>query len=206
MQGRLHDALAEQFGRDRVFMDIHTMPAGVDFADQISMADRTLGCSARSDRARTMAHGHSSWRTPGDSTILQISCAFEIEAALQRDMLVIPILVQGAKMPLASELPSSLSATGRRNALELSDGRWSADVAKLVEALATLPGGRLTSEGSAQRHRHPAAKILGQRGDRRCAPGARSQDHHDRCAAASRSQQFPTSRSIPRRKQALTDR
>jgi hypothetical protein len=38
----------------------------------------------------------------------------EIEAALQRNVRVIPILVDGATMPRADELPSSLVRIGAR--------------------------------------------------------------------------------------------
>jgi hypothetical protein len=44
----------------------------------------------------------------------------EIEAALARNVRVIPILVEGARMPRAVELPASLAGLVRRQALELS--------------------------------------------------------------------------------------
>ena len=31
MAGRLHDRLAQSFGRDKLFMDVDHIPAGVDF-------------------------------------------------------------------------------------------------------------------------------------------------------------------------------
>lgn len=57
----------------------------------------------------------------------------EIEAGLrQADVRVVPVLVQGAAMPSADELPGSLAGFARRHALELSDARWRYDVDRLV--------------------------------------------------------------------------
>src|SRR5215217_6032092 len=38
--------------------------------------------------------------------------------------LVVPVLVEGAPMPRAADLPEELAALASRNALELSDARW----------------------------------------------------------------------------------
>jgi len=48
---------------------------------------------------------------------------------------VIPLLVGGARMPSADELPESVRPLSRRNALELSDLRWRHDVGRLVGTL-----------------------------------------------------------------------
>jgi hypothetical protein len=50
-------------------------------------------------------------------------------------VLVIPVLVQGAVMPSAAELPTPLARLARRNAIELSDARWDCDADRLIRAL-----------------------------------------------------------------------
>jgi hypothetical protein len=55
--------------------------------------------------------------------------------ALRRNVPVMPVLVQGALMPTADELPEDLKALARRQAIELSDSRWETDVARLEEAM-----------------------------------------------------------------------
>ena len=50
-------------------------------------------------------------------------------------MLVIPVLVQGAKMPRRDYLPEPLQALADKNAHEMSDSRWDHDVDKLVTVL-----------------------------------------------------------------------
>ena len=61
----------------------------------------------------------------------------EIQAALERKIRVVPILVQGAMMPRREDLPEQLHGLVRRHALELSDTRWSFDVTRLIEGIQT---------------------------------------------------------------------
>ncbi|HXU07913.1 MAG TPA: hypothetical protein VN743_02875, partial [Blastocatellia bacterium] len=61
--------------------------------------------------------------------------SLEISVALNRGIRVIPVLVQGASMPRSQDLPESLAKLSRRNALELSDSRWSYDVNRLIQVL-----------------------------------------------------------------------
>jgi hypothetical protein len=59
----------------------------------------------------------------------------EIEAALARNVLVVPILVAGAKMPSAGDLPPSIAGLVRRQALELSPNRFDTDLSRLLKVL-----------------------------------------------------------------------
>jgi hypothetical protein len=59
----------------------------------------------------------------------------EIVAALQRNIRVIPVLVDGARMPGRHDLPEALAPLSRRNAIELSETRFHADVNRLIEAI-----------------------------------------------------------------------
>ena len=62
----------------------------------------------------------------------------EVAAALRRNIPVIPVLVDGASMPAAQDLPADLEALAWRNAVELRHARWDADVQMLVDALRKL--------------------------------------------------------------------
>jgi hypothetical protein len=65
----------------------------------------------------------------------------EIEAAIKRNVRIIPILVDGARMPRAEELPPSLANLARRQALELSPSRFDFDTSRLLKVLdRTLTG------------------------------------------------------------------
>lgn len=59
----------------------------------------------------------------------------EIVAALDRNIRVIPVLVQGANMPGPQDLPDDLSKLSRRQAFELSNRRWKHDVDQLIEVM-----------------------------------------------------------------------
>jgi hypothetical protein len=59
----------------------------------------------------------------------------EVEAALRRDIRVIPILVEGASMPLRQELPESLSALAHRNALTVRHESFRYDAERLMTAI-----------------------------------------------------------------------
>jgi hypothetical protein len=94
----------------------------------------------------------------------------ELAAALARGGLrVIPVLVEGATMPRAEDLPNDLKPLARRNARELSHARWEYDAGRLVEAaqrsaaapapLPPRPGGAATP-AAAGRRRLPAARRI----------------------------------------------
>ena len=59
----------------------------------------------------------------------------EIATALERDIRVIPVLVQGAQMPRATDLPEDLMELAHRNALEVSDARFRTDIDQLIKSL-----------------------------------------------------------------------
>ena len=62
----------------------------------------------------------------------------EIAAGLKSGKTVLPVLLGGATMPVEKDLPPSISALARRQAMTLSDAGWAADVARLVAALEPL--------------------------------------------------------------------
>jgi len=130
--GRLHKQLADHFGRDQVFRDINTIKLGSDFGERI---DSFVGsCDA------LVAVIGNDWLSEDDTGRRRIDqprdwVRQEIASALDRDILVIPVLVETAKMPPETALPTSLRKLARRNALDLSDARWDHEVETLIEAL-----------------------------------------------------------------------
>jgi len=130
--GRLDNHLADHFGRDQVFIDINTMKLGADFADTI---DTFVGsCDALvavigNDWLSDDGEGRRRIDQPAD-WVRQ-----EIASALERDVLVVPVLVETARMPSEVELPLSLRKLARRNALDLSAARWTYEVERLIEVL-----------------------------------------------------------------------
>jgi hypothetical protein len=129
--GRLFDRLNARFA-GRVFMDIEMEP-GVDFVDVL---EREVG----SCQVLIVIIGHE-WLSVKDAAGRRRLdnpadyVRLEVAMALQRKIRVIPVLVQGAAVPRAEELPPDLAMLARRNAIELSDVRWAFDVDRLVQVI-----------------------------------------------------------------------
>jgi len=131
--GRLQGDLSRRYSEEHVFRDVE-IPPGADFGEYItSLVDKCnvvlaiIGPSWLDARDR---EGERRIDDPDDWVRL------EIERALARDGVeVIPVLVDGARLPPREELPESLLALRRRNAFELSDRRWDYDVAQLGQHL-----------------------------------------------------------------------
>jgi len=130
--GRLYDKLSEHFGADRVFMDL-TMEPGVDFAETINEAVGECGALVAliGDEWTTVTDASGRRRIDDPADVHRL----EIEAALDRQVLLIPALVQDAEMPTVDDLPDALDPLVRRHAVELSDQRWDYDVNRLIGVL-----------------------------------------------------------------------
>ena len=130
--GRLYDKLSEHFGADRVFMDL-TMEPGVDFAETINDAVGACGALVAliGDEWTTVTDASGRRRIDDPADVHRL----EIEAALDRQVLLIPALVQDAEMPTVDDLPDALDPLVRRHAVELSDQRWDYDVNRLIGVL-----------------------------------------------------------------------
>jgi hypothetical protein len=114
--GRVHDRLRSEFGREALFMDVDTVRLRMDFVEVIS--EQVAECDA------LLAVIGPNWLNARDeegSRRLDDPNAFpriEIAAALERDIPVIPILVDGTKIPRADQLPKELKGLAHCNALE----------------------------------------------------------------------------------------
>ena len=131
--GWLYDRLVDHLGRDQVFKDIDSIQLGDDFVEVIRRAvgscDVLLALIGDVWLTVTDEDGRRRLDNPDDFVRL------EIEAALARNVRVIPILVEGARMPKAEQLPPSLGALVRRQALELSPSRFDSDTSRLLRVL-----------------------------------------------------------------------
>jgi hypothetical protein len=131
--GWLYDRLTGHFGSGQVFKDVDSIQLGDDFVEVINRAvgscDVLLALIGNEWPTMTDEHGRRRLDNPDDFVRL------EIEAALSRGVLLIPVLVDGARMPHADELPASLAALVRRQALELSPARFDFDTSRLLKVL-----------------------------------------------------------------------
>lgn len=136
--GWLFDRLVEHFGSVQVFKDVDSIELGDDFVEVITTAvascDVLLALIGGDWVSITDDQGNRRLDNPEDFVRL------EIEAALARNVLVIPILVEGAMIPRPDELPASLGALVRHQALELSPSRFDFDTNRLVSLLNKVLG------------------------------------------------------------------
>lgn len=131
--GWIFDRLAAHFGKDQVFKDVDSIKPGDDFAEIIAEAVGRCAVLLALIGERwisiTDKSGHRRLDDPRDFVRV------EIEAALSRGVRVIPILVGGAQMPDESELPPSMTALGRRQALSVDPFDFDSDTGKLLRFL-----------------------------------------------------------------------
>ena len=130
--GWLYDRLAEHFD-GQVFKDIDSIELGDDWVQAITeaVASCDVMLALIGDEWLTITDETGRRRLDDPSDFVRL----EIETALERDVRVIPILVDGAQMPRAAELPAGLSTLVRRQALELSPARFDFDTSRLLEVL-----------------------------------------------------------------------
>ena len=81
--------------------------------------------------------------------------AVEIAAALARKIHVVPVLVDGAHMPRASELPKSLKPLARSQAVEVHQNYFDEDVETLVETVREALSGGSVGQRSRRRPAMP---------------------------------------------------
>src|SRR5262245_9602508 len=144
--GRLFDRLRDHFGAAQVFRDIDRLKAGDDFVEALARAvdscDVFILVIGRDWLEARNERGERRLDDPHDFIRL------EVETALRRKVLVLPVLVEGAAMPEPSQLPDALASLARRQAIELSEHRWDFDVQELLRAIEDATGGK----GSGRKH------------------------------------------------------
>ena len=131
--GRLYDRLTARFGEGQVFIDIDQIAPGEDFVEAINSKIAACDVVIVSIGPDWLAATDSSGRRRLDDS--EDFVRMEIVAALERKIRVIPVLVGGARMPTKQDLPEALAPLARRNAIELSETRFHADVNRLIEAI-----------------------------------------------------------------------
>ncbi len=135
--GRIYDRLIQEFGRNAVFKDVDSIPLGTNFKQHIDsviqrcdvviaiIGDNWSGIDKETNKSRLAE--------PRDFVRL------ELEAALKRNIPVIPLLVNNAYMPSEESLPPSLIELTSRNGMPIGhDPRFHPDVDHLIKKLKQL--------------------------------------------------------------------
>jgi TIR domain len=129
--GRLAEDLRARYGDEQVFIDVDSIEGGVDFEKRIEHAldvadvafvligDEWLG---RRDGAPPRIQDPDDWVRREVSTMLRRS-----------DVVVVPVLVEGAPLPSADDLPPDLARLPRLQTSDLSTRGWSYQLPALCE-------------------------------------------------------------------------
>ena len=137
---RIYDWLVPEFGPDNVFKDVDAIPLGRDFRrilqDAVARCDVLLVVIGPRWLGETDAAGRRRVDNPGDWVRI------EIETALERDIPVIPLLVDGASFPRGEDLPPSLQVLVYRHGTPVRpDPDFRPDMGRVIKALRkTEPG------------------------------------------------------------------
>jgi hypothetical protein len=131
--GRLSDVLSHRFSEQAVFMDVDAIRPGRDF--RVAIEESIQGCAVL-----LVVIGPDWLEARGTTGQRRLNEAndyvrLEIAAALGRDIPVIPVLIRGARMPVAEELPKEISELAYRNGVTLTHSRWKSDLQVLIQAL-----------------------------------------------------------------------
>ena len=131
--GRLADDLTRILG-NCVFMDVSDIAPGADF--ERVLHDELASCGA------VLAVIGARWKEAFDAprqgkdyVLLELA-----QALAHEGVQVVPVLVQGAILPPAGDLPADLQALGGRQAAVIRDDRWKDDVAHLARELRVVLG------------------------------------------------------------------
>jgi TIR domain/Sel1 repeat len=131
--GRLYDHLQSHFPNNQIFMDVDSLKAGVDFVqtieEKVGACDVLVAVIGKLWLSAADKEGRRRLDNPEDFVRV------EVGTALKRGVRVIPVLVEGALMPPASQLPEDLKPLARRNALSVSHDRFRADSERLIDSV-----------------------------------------------------------------------
>jgi negative regulator of sigma E activity len=135
--GRLSDQLTARFGARDVFQDVRTVVPGHDFTVQVEQAIEASGVVLVLIGPRWLRTAPGDARTRLDDPADYVRR--EVATALATGAAVVPVLVDGARLPSTDDLPTDVQPLLRRQAFELRDESWHDDVQRLVRALEGEP-------------------------------------------------------------------
>jgi hypothetical protein len=140
LAGRIKDRLEALLPAWDVFMDVASVEPGADFHRAID--ERVLQSSVVIVLIGTRWAGDDGTRIRDAADLVR----HEVKLSLANGVRIIPVLVNGARMP--DKLPDDIAALTRRNAIELRHARFDDDFTNLATAIA---GADLGASGRGRR-------------------------------------------------------
>jgi hypothetical protein len=128
----LFERLRQHFGQGTVFLDFDSIPYGVDFREHIRSVLHQCDVMLAMIGPRWQTGGSDRNRLGEDNDWVR----YEVEQALASNIWLVPVLLDGAAMPRADQLPESIRKLTYLNAVLVDTGRsFDTDAATLVRAL-----------------------------------------------------------------------
>jgi hypothetical protein len=143
----LRESLGRLIGEDKIFRDVDSIPLGKNFEAVIGEAIRGASACLVIIGPAWLAAEHGGRRRLDDP---EDFVRTEVELALKSGIEVIPVLVDGARMPEEKDLPKSIAALAKLNAQELP---WQSGVTKLGQRIDQIERKRLAAEATLQAER-----------------------------------------------------
>jgi len=152
---QLYEGLVKHFGPEHVFRDVRNIEVGENFIDRFNEGVKSckiflpvIGTNWLSLAERKKSQGDP------DYVQLEITNALKRRHQEKQQLLVLPILVEGATMPPGKDLADDLKELADINALALFDGYWDQGVAGLIAQI------EKTLEDFGVSWERPATKIV----------------------------------------------
>ena len=147
--GRICDRLVYEFGPANVFRDSDSIPRGTEFAAAIKRQLRSVDIMLA---IIGPAWRETSLREQQDYVYMELRLAVEL------DIIVIPVLIDGATMPPESSLPDEIKAIVDRNAVRIGDDdHFRVDCDVLVGAIRSEVAGQRAAEAARRQFARPSS-------------------------------------------------
>jgi hypothetical protein len=131
--GRIKDWLVREFGRDFLFIDVEGIPLGINFVK--ALRDEVAKCGVLlaviGPHWLDVRNEDGTRRLDNPNDFVRI----EIAVALQRNIPVIPILLDGTRVPKIDQLPKNLQELSLRNGLNVRHDSFPNDMDRLILGL-----------------------------------------------------------------------
>jgi hypothetical protein len=140
--GRISDRLKREFGDNSLFIDVESIPPGVDFVERLTceIAQCDLLVVVIGSRWLDIRDKDGANRLADPADWVRV----EVRSALASEIPILPILLGDAKMPHSSELPDDIKNLTRFNAINVRHSSFHPDVDRIAEVLEL---GRITNKG-----------------------------------------------------------
>jgi hypothetical protein len=129
--GRIYDRLEGHYGKGHVFMDIDSIPIGLDFRDHIRETLDRCDVLVAIVGPNWIGNREDSEHILDETDWVRI----EIESALNKKIPVIPVLIDRSRMPKPGELPETLQNFAFRQAAKVDTEHFHSHMDRVIASI-----------------------------------------------------------------------